>query len=71
MEARRRRRLSAESWRAVLVRFAESGLSAQAFCEREGIGIASFYQWRAKLGGSVTEAKCVFRRVVTAVSELA
>jgi putative transposase len=57
MEATRRRRLSAESWRAVLARFAESGLSVQAFCEREEIGIASFYQWRAKLAGSIADPK--------------
>lgn len=57
MEVARRRRLSSEAWRAVLARFSESGLSVQAFCEREGIGIASFYQWRAKLGGSVAEPK--------------
>ena len=50
-----RRRLSADAWRAVLARFGASGLTVQAFCEREAIGIASFYQWRAKLSGSVTE----------------
>jgi putative transposase len=52
MEQTRRRRLSADAWRALLVRFAQSGLTVQAFCEHEGIGIASFYQWRAKLRGS-------------------
>ena len=57
MEPTRRRRLSADAWRAVLARFAESGLPVQAFCQREGIGIASFYQWRAKLSDSGNELK--------------
>jgi len=57
MEVMKRRRLSADAWRAVLARFAESGLTVQAFCAREAVGIASLYQWRAKLGGAVGEPK--------------
>jgi hypothetical protein len=30
---------------------------AQAFCERESIGIASFYQWRSKLGEAINAMK--------------
>lgn len=53
MEQTRRRRLSADAWRAVMTRFAASGMSVAAFCERESIGIASFYQWRSKLAGVI------------------
>jgi hypothetical protein len=35
----------------MLERFAQSSLSAQAFCEREAISTASFYRWRSILGG--------------------
>lgn len=52
MEKTRRRRLGAAAWRAVLARFAESGLTAAAFCEREGVSSKSFYRWRARLGSS-------------------
>lgn len=57
MEVMKRRQLSADAWRAVLGRFAESGLTVQAFCEREAVAVASFYQWRAKVGGAVGEPK--------------
>ena len=33
-----------------MARFSESGLTAAAFCRREAIGAASFYQWRSRLG---------------------
>lgn len=46
----KRRRLGADAWRALLARQAESGLTVKAFCERESVKPASFYQWRAKLG---------------------
>jgi transposase-like protein len=48
----KRRRLSEDAWRSLLARHAESGLSVKAFCDREAIGAASFYQWRSKLSGS-------------------
>ena len=44
-----RRRQGAEAWRAILALFAVSGLRAAAFCRREAISVASFYQWRARL----------------------
>lgn len=37
-------------WRALLSRFARSGLGVGAFCQRESISTASFYRWRALLG---------------------
>jgi len=54
-QTKRRRRLGADAWRAILGRLAESGLTAAEFCEREGISPASLYQWRSKLGGSAHE----------------
>lgn len=49
MRKTERRRLSAEDWGAVLRRFKASGRSARAFCEREGLGLVSFYAWRRRL----------------------
>lgn len=40
-------------WRAALKRFDERGLSVRAFCEREGLGAASLYQWRTRLSGEL------------------
>lgn len=48
MQVKRQRR-NAQGWASVLARFAASGLSAAAFCRREGISAASFYQWRTRL----------------------
>ena len=39
-----------EFWRGVLKRFADSGLSARAFCRNEQLGEASFYAWRRTIG---------------------
>jgi transposase-like protein len=51
MEQKKRRRLTADVWRAALGRFAESGLTVQAFCQREAINVTSFYRWRSMLSG--------------------
>ncbi len=45
-----RRRRDAQAWQGVLARFAQSGMTAQAFCQREQISPASLYRWRALLG---------------------
>ena len=50
MVTSKRRRWSAEEWRAVFTRQASSGLSVQAFCARESINTSSFYRWRAQSG---------------------
>lgn len=50
MDNGKRKRLGEAAWRELLARFAASGLSAAAFCRREAISAASFYQWRARLG---------------------
>jgi len=44
-------------WRGVLDRWAASGASVTAFCEREGVSTASFYNWRKRLGGAAVDAK--------------
>ena len=49
MEKIGRERRSESAWREILSRQAESGLSVQAFCEREGIKAASLYGWRSRL----------------------
>ena len=50
MGKQRRRRLGEVGWRALLGRFASSGLGVGAFCRREGVSAASFYRWRHLLG---------------------
>ena len=54
MQAIKRQRLGAQRWRALLARFAGSGLTVTAFCRREAIGTASFYRWRALFGTAST-----------------
>jgi transposase-like protein len=41
---------SSEERRRVVERFASSGLSAQAFCRREGIAPANLARWRSLTG---------------------
>ena len=38
-----------EFWRAAVELHMESGLSVHEFCQREGLGQASFYAWRKRL----------------------
>ena len=38
-----------QSWRALLVRQQQSGLSIRKFCERDRISEASYYVWRREL----------------------
>jgi putative transposase len=49
MEKIGRERRSESAWREIVSRQAESGLSVQAFCKREGIKAASLYGWRSRL----------------------
>jgi hypothetical protein len=39
-------------WRQLFARFDRSGLSAVAFCAREGVPLPSFYAWRRRLHAS-------------------
>lgn len=43
-------------WTDRLQRFSQGSLTVQEFCEREGVSVPSFYQWRRKLSGSPSEA---------------
>jgi putative transposase len=56
MERIKQRRHSAKAWHGILGRFEESGLTAVAFCEREGVSAKSFYRWRTRLGGESDQA---------------
>jgi putative transposase len=53
MERFGRERRSESAWRESVGRQAESGLTVQAFCEREGIKSASLYGWRSRLRDDV------------------
>ena len=44
MKRTRRPRLGAQGWQTVMARFAQSGLSARAFCEQERLNIQSLYR---------------------------
>jgi len=48
MEKTRTRR-DADTWQAIVDRQAQSGAPIAAFCEQEGLSVASFYGWRSKL----------------------
>ena len=47
--AGKRIRRNAENWKTLLARQLASGLSVAAFCARERLNTASFYQWRSRL----------------------
>jgi hypothetical protein len=51
MQKIKQRRYRAETWRKILGRFEESGLTAPAFCARERISTQSLHRWRSRLGG--------------------
>ena len=42
-------------WRQRLQRFERSGLSAVAFCAKEGVSAPSFYAWRRRLRQTLAE----------------
>ena len=52
MDQHQQQRRGSEDWREVLARFADSGLTVRAFCEREGFSPASFYRWQSMLSAS-------------------
>lgn len=55
MATSKRKRLGSEEWQASVARQAASGLSVAAFCAREKLSAASFYQWRTRLRGGAVE----------------
>src|SRR6185437_5687668 len=61
MEKIGRERRSESAWREIVSCQAESGLSVQAFCEREGIKAASLYGWRSRLQQEAQDASSAAR----------
>jgi hypothetical protein len=51
MEKIKQRRYDAETWRKILGRFEESGLTALAFCAQERLSTKSLRRWQLRLGG--------------------
>ena len=49
MAGLRRPRRGAAGWTVVVDRWRASGLSVDAFCQRDGVNRAGFYRWRALL----------------------
>ena len=45
----KRRRLNERAWRESFKRFDSSGLTVEAFCQREGLSRSSFNRWRLRL----------------------
>ena len=41
-----------EYWQRQIAEQEKTGLSASAFCQARGIGLASFYAWRRRLAGN-------------------
>ena len=46
------RRRSEQTWRELVTRQVDSGVSVQAFCARERLNVNTFYGWRSKLRAS-------------------
>ncbi len=50
MAQRQRDPAKEASWRKVLKRFSDSGLSVREFCQREQLTESAFYAWRRTIG---------------------
>ena len=57
-EKLRRRRRSADEWRAVLGQFKDSGLTEAAFCASACVSVASLQRWRRLLDGDSGRSRC-------------
>ena len=57
MEKIGRERRSESTWREIVARQAQSGLSVQAFCEQESIKAASFYVWRSRVRRGIRDER--------------
>lgn len=42
-------RRSTEQWQAIMLAFADSGLTQEAFCAQESLAMSTFSKWRHKL----------------------
>jgi hypothetical protein len=51
-------------WQQRLERFRHTGLTVSAFCDREGISLASFYAWRRRLQRDASPADADVPRLV-------
>jgi hypothetical protein len=58
------KRRSAKAWREVVAKSSQSGLTGEAFCEREGLGAKLFHRWRTKRGSATPRAVDKPARVV-------
>jgi len=47
---KRSRRATREKWQRIIVAQEASGKTAAAYCRENGIGTASFYAWKRRLG---------------------
>ncbi len=56
MEKIKQRRYRAETWRGIVGRFEESGLTAPAFCARERVSLRSLRLWQSRLEGESDQA---------------
>src|SRR5438270_3959322 len=53
-----------QRWRQLIGQWQRSGLTVRAFCQRQGVAVASFYAWRRTLRQRNSSA-CPTRRPVT------
>jgi hypothetical protein len=49
MKAIKRRRLGEHGWGELMWRYEAAGQPMREFCQREGVSVASFHRWRARL----------------------
>ena len=70
MARHQRPRPSTVQRRAIMARFADSGLSVAAFCQRESVSTASFYRWRSLLG-EPSSREVVARSALRAIASAA
>lgn len=49
----RRQRRTPAQWRELIERQAVSGLSQEAFCDREGLGRSTFTRWKSRLESKI------------------
>jgi len=45
------KRLNTEQWQEIMLAYDQSGLTQEAFCDRESLAPSTFYSWRKRLKG--------------------
>lgn len=48
-------RRSNEQWQAIMLAFADSGLTQEAFCAQESLAMSTFSKWRRKIMSTVDD----------------